>query len=132
MTRKEKHSSTSFGVKLCIWTIRNQSWLAGHVRIYIYAGTALIAFLSLADVISIETAMFSAFCGGVIAMGLIWTLVQQRKAMLLNIQEPEVRDRAHRAMLDYLHEVDPNSFAPLGVKHTAGERREECTECSLP
>jgi len=132
MTRNDKQSTTSFGVKICIWTIRNQSWLAGHVRIYIYAGTALIAFLALAGVISIETAMFSAFCGGTIAMGLIWTFVQQRKAVLLNIREPELRDLAHKAMLAYLHEVDPNSFAPAGVKHTAGKHREECPECSLP
>lgn len=131
MTRKAKQSSTSFGVKLCIWTVRNQSWLAGQVRIYIYAGTVLIAFLALAGVISIETAIFSAFCGGVIAMGLIWTLIQQRKAMLLNIQEPEVRNRAHEAMLAYLHEVDPGTFARVGVKRTDGNHRDECPECTL-
>lgn len=132
MTRNKKQSSTSIGIKLCIWSIRNQSWLAGHIRIYIYAGTTLIAFLALAGVISIETAMFSAFSGGIVLMGLIWTLVQQRKAMLLNIQEPEVRNRAHKAMLTYLREVDPESFAPVSVKGPSAEHRDECPECGLP
>ena len=131
MTRKTKQSSTSFGVKLCIWTIRNQSWLAGHVRIYIYVGTALIAFLALAGVISIQTAMFSAFCGGVIAMGLIWTLIQQRKAMLLNIQEPEVRDLVHRAMLEYLSQVHTDFASYAGSLDLHKNHQDECEECEL-
>jgi predicted ATPase len=95
------------------------------VRIYLYAGSVLIAFLALAGVISIQTALLSAFCGGLIIMGLIWTLIQQRKAILLNLEEPEVRKRAHQAMLAYLHEVDPDTFACEGIQRIAGKHREE-------
>ena len=110
MTRNDKRSRPSIGVRLSIWSVRNQSLLAGQVRIYIFSGTALIAFLALAGVISIETAMFSALCGGLVIMGLIWTFIQQRRAILLNIEAPEVREQAHRAMLTYLREVDPDTF----------------------
>lgn len=111
MTRNDKRSQHSIGVRLSIWSVRNQLWLAGQVRIYIFAGTALIAFLALAGVISIETAMFSALCGGLVISGLIWTLIQIRRATLLNIEAPEVREQAHYAMLAYLREVDPEAFA---------------------
>jgi len=130
MTRNDKRFHPSIGIRLSIWSVRNQSWLAGQVRIYVFAGTALIAFLALARVISIETAMFSALCGGLVIAGLIWTLVQWRKAVLLNIEAPEVRQRAHQAMLAYLREVDPEAFVHGDTPSFAGERRKECSECS--
>ena len=131
MARNDDKMTQSIAIRLSLWSIRNQSWLAGHVRIYIYAGTALIAFLALAGVITIETAMLSAFCGGLIIMGLIWTLIQQRKAILLNIHEPELRRQAHNTMLEYLHEVDPDTFAYRDLQPIAAKHREECSECRL-
>lgn len=125
MTRKDKRSPQSIVIRLSIWSVRNQSWLAGQVRIYLYAGTVLIAFLALAGVVTIQTALLSAFCGGLVIAGLIWTLIQQRKAILLNLEEPEVRKIAHQAMLAYLHEVDPDTFAYEGIQHIAGKHREE-------
>lgn len=126
MTRNNNRPHLSIGVRLSIWSIRHQSWLAGQVRIYLYAGTVLIAFLALAGVITIQTALLSAFCGGLVIVGLIWTLIQQRKAILLNLEEPEARKRAHQAMLAYLHEVDPDTFAYAGIQRIAGKHREEC------
>lgn len=101
-------------VKLSIWSVQHQSWLAGQIRIYIYAATALVALLALAEVISLLTAIFSVFCGGIIVLALIWTLIQQRKAILLNIQDPEIRDLAHKAMLAYLHQIDHSSHVYPG------------------
>jgi Flp pilus assembly protein TadB len=132
MTRDDKRSRPSIGIRLSIWSVRNQSWLAGQVRIYIFFGTALIAFLALAGVISIETAMFSALCGGLVLMGLIWTFIQQRRAILLNIEAPEVREQAHRAMLTYLREVDPDTFTHTDTPSFTGEPRKGCSGCSPP
>lgn len=131
MTRNGKGSRHPIGVRLSIWSIRNQSWLAGQVRLYVFFGTALIAFLALAGVISIETAMFSACCGGLVIMGLIWTLIQQRKAILLNIAEPEEREQAHQAMLAYLHEVAPETFARTGNQSYMEKHRDGCSKCNL-
>jgi hypothetical protein len=132
MTRNDKRSRPSIGVRFSIWSVRNQSWLAGQVRIYVFSGTALMAFLALAGVISIDTAMFSALCGGLVIMGLIWTFIQQRRVILLNIEAPEVREQAHRAMLAYLREIDPDAFAHADTQSFTGERREECSGCSPP
>ncbi len=105
MTRRKKPSFAKKITRLCIWSVRNQSWLAGQVRIYLFMVTAIIWFLALAGVIAIETAMLASFCIGVIAIGAIWTLVQQRRSWLLNIREPELRRQALAAMHDYIHEV---------------------------
>lgn len=131
MTRNGKGSRHPIRVRLSIWSIRNQSWLAGQVRLYVFFGTALIAFLALAGVITLETAMLSACFGGLVIMGLIWTLIQQRKAILLNIAEPEEREQAHQAMLAYLHEVDPETFSRTGNQRYMGKHREGCSKCNL-
>lgn len=132
MTRKDKHSPPSFRVKLCIWSIRNQSWLAGQVRIYIYGATALLAFLALAGAISIETALLSAFCGGAIMLALIWTFIHQRKAMLLSIKNPEVRDQALSAMVDYLRELSHTVELPAHIKAAIQDPQGDCRKCGLP
>lgn len=132
MTRRTKLSPYSFRVKLCIWSIRNQSWLAGQVRIYIYSGTALLAFLALGGAISIETALLSAFCGGAIMMGLIWTFIHQRKAMLLSMENPEARDQALRAMVDYLREQSHTVELPAHIKAAIQDPQGDCRKCGLP
>ncbi len=132
MTRRNKPSPRSFSVKLCIWSIRNQSWLAGQLRIYIYGGTALLAFLALAGAISIETAMLSAFCGGAIMMGLIWVFIHQRKAMLLSIDNPEFRDQALKAMVDYLHGLDHAVELPPHIKTAIQDPQGNSRERGLP
>jgi hypothetical protein len=132
MTRKDQRPTPSIAVKLCIWSIRHQAWLAGQVRIYIYGATALVALLALADVISIETAMFSAFCGGAVLLGLIWTLVQQRRSMLLNIQEPEVREEVYKAMLTYLRQVDHGISLRSHGNDAYKENQKDCKNCKHP
>lgn len=117
MTRKDTKDTYSLAIKLCIWSIRNQTWLAGQLRIYICAATAVIALLALADVISIQTAILSVFCGGAIVVATIWTLIQHRKTILLNIRDPEIRAMVHNTMVEYLHRTNhsmpTNSGWPL-------------------
>jgi hypothetical protein len=132
MTRRTKPTAPSFRVKLCIWSIRNQSWLAGQVRIYIYGATALLAFLALAGAISIETALLSAFCGGAIMLCLIWTFIHQRKTLLLSIDNPEVRDQALSAMVDYLRGLGHKVELPAHIKAAIQDTQSDCRECDLP
>jgi hypothetical protein len=117
---------------LYIWSIRNQSWLAGQVRIYIYGGTALLAFLALAGVISIETALLCAFCGGAVMLCLIWAFIQQRKAMLLRIDNPQIRSMALSAMVDYLRGLDRSVELPAHIKAAIEEPQNDCRQCGLP
>ena len=95
MTRKDISSLQHIAVKLCVSSIRHQRWLAGQVRIYIYGASCLIAFLALAGIITLKTAILSIFCGGVIILALLWGLIQQRRTVLLNIQDPDLRQQAY-------------------------------------
>lgn len=122
MTRRKKPSFALIITRLCIWSVRNQSWLAGQVRIYLFMVTAIVWFLALAGVIAIETAMLASFCIGVIAMVTIWTLVQQRKSWLLNIREPELRRQALAAMHDYIDEVQGLGKASYAVRRDNPEQ----------
>lgn len=132
MTRNEKRSTHPIAVRLSIWSIRHQGWLTGQVRIYIIAATVLIAFLALAGVISIQTAIVSSVGIGLISIGLIWTLVQRRKAILLNIKEPEARAQAHQAMVEYLQEVYPDIYTPMDISDASQNHQKDPQECGLP
>jgi len=91
--------------KWCIWSVANQSWLAGQIRIYIWGAMALVAVFTLAGFISPATALISMFISGSIIAAAIWVLIRQRRIWLLHIRQPDLRRRALAAMTSYLNEV---------------------------
>ena len=101
--------------KWCIWSVENQSWLAGQMTIYIWIATAVVAFFTFLGVIALKTALWSVFVSGVIICISIWLLAQQRRIWLLNIQEPELRQRALAAMVNYL----------IAIKHVIPQQSQE-------
>jgi hypothetical protein len=92
--------------KWCIWSIKHQTWLAGQVRIYVWGATAVVAFFMFAGVIPLEEGLLALFFCGVSISTIIWLLIKVRRSWLLNIQEPELRQQALTAMINYLHEVN--------------------------
>jgi small-conductance mechanosensitive channel len=92
--------------KWCIWSVANQSWLAGQIRIYIWGAVAVLAFLILTGFVSTETALTSMFVSGVIIAAAIWLLIRQRRFWLLHIQQPELRRQALAAMVNYLDAIN--------------------------
>jgi hypothetical protein len=50
------------------------------------------------------------------ALVLIRTLIQQRRCILLNIQDSDIRDQAHRAMLDYLRQMHSGEVESISRK----------------
>ena len=92
--------------KWCIWSVANQSWLAGQIRIYIWGAVAVLAFLILTGFVSTETALASMFVSGVIIAAAIWLLIRQRRIWLLNIQQPELRRQALAALVAYLNAIN--------------------------
>ena len=127
MTRNHTPKRHSAAARLCIWSIRRQRWLAGQLRIYLFAGAALVAFLALGGVISIETAIFASFCTGLIVAGLIWTLIHQRKLLLLNLQDNQLRQEALTAMVDYLHQINHEVPTSVGAGGAPGGRSRNYT-----
>jgi hypothetical protein len=86
-----------------IWTIVNHNFLAGQVRIYVWSASAIVLFLSVASIIPLHTALYLLlFCGSAL-MILLWLLINWRKSILLDIQNPELKKTAHAAMLALIH-----------------------------
>jgi uncharacterized membrane protein len=86
-----------------IWTIVNHNFLAGQIRIYIWFASATILFLSVASIIPLHTALYLLlFCGSAMII-LLWSLINWRKAILLDIQNSELKKTAHAAMLALIH-----------------------------
>lgn len=82
-----------------IWTIVNHNFLAGQIRIYVWSASATVLFFAVASIIPLHTALYLLlFCGFAI-MILLWSLIRWRKAILLDIQNPEMKKTAHAAML---------------------------------
>lgn len=86
-----------------IWTIVNHNFLAGQIRIYVWSAAATVLFLSVASIIPLHTALYLLLFCGCAMMILLWSLISWRKAILLDIQNPELRKTAHAAMLALIH-----------------------------
>jgi hypothetical protein len=92
--------------KWCIWSVANQIWLAGQIRIYIGAGTGVLAFFALTGFLSLQTALTAMFFFGMIMAVTLWLLIRQRRIWLLHIRQPELRRQALAAMVNYLNKID--------------------------
>ena len=103
-----RHATHPIIAKWCIWSIENQTWLAGRLRIYIWGATAVVAFFTYVGIIDLETGLWSVFLSGVAICMVIWLLIRQRKIWLLHIEEPEQRQQALTAMVNYLHSINHN------------------------
>ncbi len=88
--------------RFCIWTLRQQALIAFHIRIFTWTGTFLILFLALAGKISLDAALHAiviSLCSIALLIGL---LIAARRQGLLRIHDPEMRARAHQAMLRHI------------------------------
>jgi hypothetical protein len=103
---RSRHETPPIVAKWCIWSVANQIWLAGQIRIYIWGGMAVVAVFTLTGLISPQTALTSMFISGTIIATTLWLLIRQRRTWLMNIQQPELRKKALAAMVLYLDAID--------------------------
>ena len=113
----KKHSTAKTGKKaarFCIWTIRNHDAIAANIRIYMFAGVAVILLLCLGGVIHLKTALVSIFFGGVSICALLWVLIENRRTQMIRIEDPELRKEAHETMLVFIearkHRLEKRKF----------------------
>jgi hypothetical protein len=92
--------------KWCIWSVGNQIWLAGQIRIYIVGAMGVLAFLALTGFISLQTALTAMFFSGMTMAVALWLLIRQRRIWLLHIRQPELRRQALAAMVNYLKAIN--------------------------
>ena len=96
-----KHHSSL--VRICIWTIVHHDFLAAQIRIYIWAASATVLFMSITSLIPLQLALhLLLFCGLGILI-LLWSLINWRRSILLGIQDDELKLEAHGAMLTLIH-----------------------------
>jgi hypothetical protein len=99
MNHAKPSSRRSRLVRISIWTVRHHDFLARQIRIYVWTASALVLMLPIFSIIPLPIALYILlFCICAITI-LLWFLINWRKAILINIQDPELRQQAYRAML---------------------------------
>lgn len=94
------HSSLA---RISIWTVVHHDFLAARIRIYVWAASATVLFLSITGLIPLQLALhLLLFCGLGILI-LIGSLINWRRSILLGIQDDDLRLEAHAAMLSLIH-----------------------------
>ncbi len=103
MTELKKAETNEYVAKLCIWTIRNHNYLITQFRLYMWSAVAVVLFFSIANVIQLKVALLAILFSTFSIVIILWALIERRKTCLLRIQDPDLRQRAHAAMLDFIH-----------------------------
>jgi hypothetical protein len=85
-----------------IWTIRHHDLIVSQLSLYTFGATALVLLVVLSGKISLESALAGLMLGALAIGLLLWILIEQRKSILLNIDDPQLRRRAHQAMLEFM------------------------------
>ncbi len=101
-------TTTSMVATFCIWTLRRQRLIAYRFRVLIWCGTAVVLLLALAGEIALETALHGIVISLTSIFVLIGLLVHARRSSLLNIQDPELREAAHEAMILLMRDRRPS------------------------
>jgi heme exporter protein D len=103
MKRTPKPPVWQWPARLSIWSIRHHDRLVGHLRIYVWSAAATILLLSLANRISLTTALYAILLCSLSLILLIWLLLERRRTILLGIQDAELRREAEAAMSVFIH-----------------------------
>ena len=109
MNRKKSKPIQENTAAFFLWTIRNQSFLAFHIQIYMWSAVAVILLLTLAEKIALEAALQAILFGGLFICGIIWVLIERRRSWLMHIADPVLKETAHVVMLAYLSARLPKS-----------------------
>ncbi len=98
-----KHNRSKTRVaRMLTWTIRHQDQLAFHTRLYMWSAVAIVLLLCLAGEIPLEAALEVILIGGLMICGWLWILIEWRRAWLLGIDDPDLKQEVYACMLAYL------------------------------
>ena len=100
-TYQKNHTFKSI-VEICLWTIRRHDLIVSSLRLYMFAATMTILMLAVSGSVHIRSACMAIIIG-CFSIGLfIWVFSEVRKAILLGIEEPDLKAKAHRVMLAFI------------------------------
>jgi hypothetical protein len=124
MQPKPKPPPWRWPARFSIWSIRYHDLLVAHLRIYVWSATATILLLSLANIISLSTALNAILFSALSLAILIWLLLEWRRTILLRIEDPELRRSAEAAMHAFIYaRRDRISGKDLVCSHESSSRR---------
>ncbi|CAN2039567.1 conserved hypothetical protein [Candidatus Magnetomoraceae bacterium gMMP-15] len=98
----KKKSTSKFIAKLCIWTIRKHELLSYYFKIYMWLAVTTILFFALVNVIALTTALNAIFFGGLSIILISLVLIENRRSVLLNIDDPNLKEDAQNAMMELI------------------------------
>jgi len=107
-----------------LMSILYQDRLAHYLRLYVGVSVAIVVFMGMIGIISLESALRSIFYGGVFLSGGLILFIRKRRTWLLNIKDPHLKRQAHASMLAYLS-LKGHLQEQAQAKKTDKER--ECT-----
>jgi len=110
-TYQKNHTFKSI-VEICLWTIRHHDRIVTSLRLYMFAATITILILAVSGAFHIRSACIAIVIGCLCIGLLIWVFSEVRKAVLLGIEEPDLKEKAHRVMLAFIeaHRVKTGRF----------------------
>jgi hypothetical protein len=99
-----------------LWAIRRHQAIATFITFWMWTSVAGLVIVALLDIISTDTATKIIFIGGFSIVGILWVMIERRRSWLLGIHDPELKMRAHEAMirliaLKSIHSAKSNSVA---------------------
>jgi hypothetical protein len=109
---------------LYLWSIRRQDDLSINLQTFMWSAIGTILLLSLLLPIDLETALQIIFFGGLTVCGLLWVFIERRRSWLLTIQDPALKESAHREMIDYLERK-------VGVHPRFGQVSRDDSACTV-
>lgn len=111
-----------------IWSILYQDKIAHYFQKYLAIAVGIVALMWLTGLITLVTAYWSLFYGGLVLSGCVWYLIDKRRAWLLSIKDPVLKDLAYRSMLAYIAAKGNRSY-PIRSEVREPNDEEECTTC---
>ena len=98
----KKSRKPNWAARFYLWTIRRQDLISAHIKLYSWFAIALLLVMALASIITLEAALGTLLVGTLAWGTLLWALVERRRSWLLSLEDPVLRQQAHRIMLQYL------------------------------
>ena len=88
--------------KFCLWTFWRHNLITGQIRIYVWSTSAFVLFLSLINKIHLQLALHILLFGSLGIAVFIWIFLSMRKALLLRINDPELKKVVYESMLIFI------------------------------
>ncbi len=104
-----------------IWTIHYHDHIKAGIAQYVLMAAAIILFLMVGEVIAFDTGIQALTIGGFMNYLIIAGILNTRRTALRHLEDPELREVAHQAMIIFL-EKRKHKMSKRDLRRLYGER----------